>query len=213
LQRLTSIRCTSTSNCLAVGTFGTDFPVSVRQNEALRWNGKTWSALTISSPGGTADSDFSVLSALACSSATSCWAAGSYGASSPVRTSLNQIVHWNGTAWSLPLTIPNPDGSGQGSVNELLGATCTSAVDCWAVGDFGSIQNGSGEFLNQTLHWDGSAWTLTLPPDPGGTADGDTNRLNAVRCPSTTDCWAVGSVMNPSMNQALRWNGTTWSAG
>jgi hypothetical protein len=215
-QRLNSIRCTSTSNCLAVGTSGTAHPetsTSVMQNEALRWNGTTWSSLAITSPGGTANGDFSRLTSLACTSATNCWAAGSYGSSGSVRTSLNQIMHWNGATWSLSPTIANPDGSGEGSINELLGATCTSATDCWVVGDYGSIQNGTGEILNQTLHWDGTAWTLTLPPDPGGIANDDTNTLNSIRCNTTANCWAVGSVMNPPVNQALRWNGTMWSAG
>jgi len=48
--------------------------------------------------------------------------------------------HWNGTAWSI-VTSPN---ASQGNV--ISGATCTSASDCWAVGEY---SNGSS--YSQTL--------------------------------------------------------------
>ena len=48
--------------------------------------------------------------------------------------------HWNGTAWSI-VTSPN---ASQGNV--LSGVTCTSASDCWAVGEY---SNGSS--YSQTL--------------------------------------------------------------
>jgi hypothetical protein len=211
-QGLGSVRCTSVSSCLAVGTFGTNSNVFTTQNEALRWNGTTWSTLTVPSPGGTSPGDFSELTALACTAASNCWAAGTDGAVTPTLTFLNQVMHWDGTAWSQDTTIADPDGAGQGATNELLGITCSSADNCWAVGDYGSIQDGLGEILNQALHWNGTAWSLTLPPDPGGIADGSVNSLKAVRCTATTNCWAVGQVDDRS-NQALRWDGAMWSAG
>ncbi len=62
------------------------------------------------------------------------------------------------------------------------------------------------------MHWNGTAWSLTLTPDPGGTADGSVSSLKAVRCTATTNCWAVGQV-DDRFNQALHWDGTMWSAG
>src|SRR5262249_9669638 len=123
-QGLSTVRCTSASNCLAVGTFGTQTSTFVMQHEALRWDGTNWSARTVPGPGGTGNFDFSVLAGLACTSATFCWAAGSYGT---FMTELNQILFWDGTTWTLDNNIPNPDGTGQGAANELLGATCNSA--------------------------------------------------------------------------------------
>jgi hypothetical protein len=180
------------------------------QNEALRWNGTKWSTLTVPSPGGTANFDFSVLSGLACTSATNCWAAGSSGTFTS-GTSLNQILFWDGTTWTQDNNIANPDGAGQGAANELLGVTCSSASNCWAVGDFGSIHDSVGEILNQALHWDGAAWSLTLPPDPGGITDLSFNSLSAVRCTAKTNCWAVGKT--DRINVALHWDGAMWSAG
>jgi hypothetical protein len=206
-QRLSSIRCTSTSNCLAVGTSAARSGQGVRLNQALQWNGTTWSALSIPSPGGTGDFAFSTLSSLACTSATNCLAAGSYGGFSTVTTAVNQIMHWNGTAWTQDTTIGNPDGTGQGASNELNAITCISPTDCWAAGDYGSLQNGTGQILNQAQHFNGTAWSLATPPNPSQ----GTNVLSGIRCTGTNNCWAVGQV-NVSANQALQWNGTTWLA-
>jgi hypothetical protein len=50
---------------------------------------------------------------------------------------------------------------------------------------------------NQVLHWTASGrWRRVTVPEPGGTAPGDNNNLNAVRCASATDCWAVGDVQH-----------------
>jgi hypothetical protein len=210
-QGLSSVRCTSASNCLAVGSFGTQGSTVNLQNQALRWDGTKWSTLTVPSPAGTANFDFSVLSGLACASATFCWAAGSDGTFTPGLTELNQILFWDGTTWTQDNNIADPDGMGQGAANELLGATCSSASNCWAVGDFGTIQNSAGEILNQALHWDGAAWSLTLPPDPGGITDDSFNSLHAVWCTAKTNCWAVGRT--DRVNVALRWDGAMWSTG
>lgn len=110
---------------------------------------------------------------------------------------------------------PRPDGVVGGSNNQLFAAACTSASNCWAVGSYGSTSGGTGTVLNQALRWNGSTWTQVSAPDPGGTANLDSNTLNAVRCTSVSNCWAVGDAQNSSgvaRNQALHWNGTKWSA-
>ena len=46
--------------------------------------------------------------------------------------------------------------------------------------------------------------------------NGDGNELAGVRCPTSALCWAVGkteTLGQPDVNEALRWNGTTWSTG
>ena len=208
---LESVRCTSASNCWAVGTYGTISPI-VLLNEALHWNGTHWSLVTTPSPGGTATNDISYLAGLSCASATDCWAAGAYGAEGTQLTSLNQILHWDGGQWS-QATTPNPDGTGAGASNLLTGAACTSASNCWAVGDYGSISDGVGTVLNEALRWNGKTWSLTLTPDPAGTGNGKTNMLNGVRCASASSCWAVGTQIPGqfNLNEALRWNGSKWS--
>ena len=209
INALNGVRCTSVSNCLAVGSYGT---TSIMLNEALHWNGTAWSQVTAPSPGGnSSDGAFSELDSVACSSATNCWAVGSYGTFAPPETFLNQALHWNGAAWSL-ITTPEPAGTGSGASQELVGAACRTATNCWAVGNY-TISTGA--ILDQALHWDGGAWSLADTPEPGGAADGDINTLGAVRCNSATDCWAVGAALmsgGPLFAQALHWNGTAWSS-
>ena len=209
---LDSVRCTSVSNCWAVGIYGTIGPIALL-NVALHWNGTKWSLVTTPSPGGTATNDFSYLVGLSCASATNCWAAGAYGTEGNPFTSLNQVLHWDGTQWS-QATTPNPDGTGTGASNLLASVACTSASNCWAVGDYGSISDGVGTVLNEALLWNGTSWSLAATPDPAGTGNGVTNMLNGVRCASASNCWAVGTQIPGQfdLNEALLWNGSKWAA-
>jgi hypothetical protein len=208
VNALNGVRCTSPGNCLAVGTYGTAVTMF---NEALHWDGTAWSQVTAPSPGGASDGAFSELNSLACSSAANCWAVGTYGAP---ETSFDQALHWNGTAWS-QIPTPEPGGTTSGASQELVGAACKTATNCWAVGDYES-STGAGLILNQALHWDGGTWSQVDTPEPGGGAAGDTSFLTGVRCNSATDCWAVGRAQmsgSSLFGQALHWNGTTWSTG
>jgi len=66
------------------------------------------------------------------------------------------------------------------------------------------------------MHWDGGTWSLADTPELGGTASGDVNNLDAVRCTSSANCWAVGvaKVSGGSFfGTALHWDGTVWSPG
>jgi hypothetical protein len=216
ISTLDAIRCTSASNCWTVGEAGniggTQFLVL---NEALHWNGHKWSQATTPNPGGTTSGDFSDLSAVSCTSASNCWADGSYGSSGSTGNSLNEALHWNGATWAL-VSTPDPDGTGEGASNLLIGLSCTSATNCWAVGDYGSISGGVGVILNEALHWDGAIWSQANTPNPAGTADTDANILIWVHCNSQANCWAVGDTQKPAgplLNQALHWTGTKWSTG
>src|SRR5260370_4063556 len=143
------------------------------------------------------------LFAVACPSSSDCWAAGRYQAVNGAE--LNQVLNWNGAAWSLAAT-PDPGGTSGSSVNALFGAACTLASNCWAVGYY---LNGSGTQVNEALHWNGTRWSLVPTPQPGSISE-----IQGVRCTSASNCWAVGAYRNGSgatLNQALHWNGTKWS--
>lgn len=212
---LDAIRCASAASCLAVGSYGTVGSPFSQRNEALKWNGSTWSRLDVPSPGGTGDGDFSQLFSLACSSSASCWAVGSYGTVTQARTSLNQVLHWNGLAWA-QVSAPDPDGTTGGASQELVSVACSSATSCWAVGDYGTSNGGTAVILNQALKWDGGTWSRVDTPQPGGAAPGDMNRLTGASCTSSASCWAVGMAAmsgGSDVNQALRWIKTHWSPG
>src|SRR6202040_78610 len=93
---------------------------------------------------------------VACPSASDCWAAGYYYNGNHSQT---LIEHWDGSAWTI---VPSPNSSTSES-NFLLGITCTSATDCWAVGhhDSGDV----AVFVTLILHYDGTSWSVASSPN------------------------------------------------
>ncbi|HEY3662515.1 MAG TPA: choice-of-anchor Q domain-containing protein [Chthoniobacterales bacterium] len=80
---------------------------------------------------------------------------------------------------------------------------CTSASDCWAVGQ----QNGA---LTLTEHWNGLALSIVASPNSSATF----NPLYGLACPDPAYCWAVGiSYSSPGAYSTLaeRWNGSVWT--
>ena len=106
--------------------------------------------------------------------------------------------------------------SAHGSYHELLGDTCVTPSDCWAVGFTGV---GGGAKLGQALHYNGKKWSRVSVPEPQGkSSKEDFDSLNGVWCRSRSDCWAVGDygrsyphkVTVVSRSEALHWNGKKW---
>jgi hypothetical protein len=91
----------------------------------------------------------------------------------------------------------------------LVGVTCVSKTDCWAVGS-AELNNVT---RNRILHFNGRKWYPVPAPSPGGTALDDSSYLSSVRCTSPANCWAVGSFDSgdASRTQVLHWTGRTWS--
>jgi len=210
---LDGVRCFSSTSCVADGENLSVPPASTVgiRNEALRWNGRKWSKQSVPNPGGTGDNQDNDLVGLACGSSRSCWGVGFYGGTEPTQTSLNEILHWNGSKWAPAKSVPDPGGTGAGAFNELEGATCSSTGNCWALGSYATT---SGAKLNEALHWNGRKWRLVRTPNPGGTLADESNTLNAARCAVPSDCWAVGSAAHGNgvlQNEILHWNGKKWT--
>jgi hypothetical protein len=198
---LQAVACTSASNCWAVGSYQTK---TAQLNEALRWDGGGW--ITVATPDhGTGRDDHSSLSAVACTSASNCWAVGSYDTGAGQR---NQALHWNGGGWTR-IATPDPGLAGSGT-RALNGVSCVSRNDCWAVGTHISDR---GISRNAVLRWNGAAWSAVSAPNPGANVAGDSRELSGVTCASAGDCWAVGGYLSTTgadRNETLHWNGTRW---
>ena len=207
---LNGITCASQNDCWAVGWHGaTNFTVAETLIE--HWNGKKW--VIVSSPNNNGNGSFG---SVTCSSRTDCWAVGEYftpdnGERAPFQT---LIARWDGASW----TIVSSPNSSPIQDNYLNNVTCTSALDCWAVGFYNNSQMYGNIFVtgpNQTLteHWEGTSWTI-VPSRNANTQDH--NALNGVTCTSASDCWAVGyylpgnNVVVGNYGQRLieRWDGT-----
>jgi len=85
---LGGVACTSAADCWAVGP--ALFPLGSMVNEAVHWNGHTWSYVTMPSPAQGENPD---LQAITCTSPANCWAVG-FDARG------DQVLHWNGHHWS-----------------------------------------------------------------------------------------------------------------
>lgn len=160
----------------------------------------TWSVVSSVNP----ESQTNRLTGVACVSASACWAVGStVGASGTSQTLTEQ---WNGSAWALD-TGGNENNGSTEQFNELNGVTCTSASNCWAVGDFVGPGGATGTFEPLWEHWDGSTWTAST------FTVGTTNYwLTSVACVNANNCWAVGYRFTTGFTVFIeQWNGSTWT--
>ncbi|MDQ1478717.1 MAG: hypothetical protein QOE62_3946 [Actinomycetota bacterium] len=104
-------------------------------------------------------------------------------------------------SWSLA-TNPSPPAP---PALDLTAVTCPSPTICFALGRSTAIA--AGTFVAE--RWNGSAWTnvaIANPAAPAGSA------LVDVSCSGPSDCFAVGSSVDPARTPLMeRWNGSAWS--
>ena len=212
-KELFGVFCTDAANCWAVGK--TENKANT-VNQVLHWTGKKWFSVKVPNQAGTAKGDVSELFAVRCTSAKNCWAVGDSQQSGSV-AQLDQVLHFDGKSWALA-DAPAPGGTSGGAFNTLNDVSCTSAKNCWAVGEYGLVGNGAQMEVafNQVLHFDGKHWMFMKSPNPGGTSMGDINALDGVRCTTPTSCWAGGtdgtiSTAPNLRNEILFSNGKKWT--
>jgi hypothetical protein len=176
---LFGVSCTGPTRCTAVGTYSS---ATSQLPLVETWNGTSWKTKSAPSPSG---SSFATLSAVSCSDATACTAAGAY-----LDSNLDQlplIEAWDGQSWQVQ-TAPAP----QSSIGvSIFGASCTSASACTVDGFYFN-----GQFVEKSLieGWDGTAWTIETSPNPAGAA---VTNLYGVSCTGTAgDCTAAGTYVN-----------------
>ena len=176
------------------------------------WNGAGWKYVPAPTPAG-AVAGF--LEGVNCVASSDCWAVGFTTDSNG--GALNALTeHWNGSTWSVVAAA----GSGQ-TYDQLVGVSCVTPSDCWAVGSAGPVQQ-NPNFLpifpravgDQGLveHWDGTRWSAVTSPNfpaPSGAY------LSGITCVTAVDCWTSGSTTDSSgtSSGALmeHWNGSDWS--
>lgn len=181
------VACPADHECLAVGV---GYPLTGSGNFAIAeyWNGSRWTAALAADPGSS-----SLLIAVSCPSAASCYAAGQYTPAGSFAWA-PLIEHWNGKRWSAQ-PVPVPRGTRFGSLSDV---SCPTARFCVAAGT-----DGAGELIER---WNGRAWSASVPPSSSSAM------LNGISCTSVTSCFAVGSDLTASGGSvAERWNGRRWT--
>jgi len=178
---LDGVSCTSPTSCKAVGYYlHQGSPLTTDQTLIESWNGRKWSIDT--SPDGGGTSALNLLSAVSCSSATSCKAVGEYQFGPSLGQAL--VESWNGRKWSIEA---GPIGASP--ANALYGTSCVSATSCTAVGSFDNSSGGNAQTL--VASWNGTKWKAVKSPNPSVGYD----TLAGVSCLATS-CQAVGAATN-----------------
>ena len=182
---LTSIACTSSSDCWAVGFVPARSPLLL-VTLIEHWNGSHWSVVSSPNEKG----DLNLLSGIACPNTSTCMAVGDGG------TEYQTLAErWNGSTWSI---VPSPVLGYLGPVG------CASAAACVTVGDDGDGPALLGE------RWNGSKWITVSTPYPAGA---NSASLGGIECERVFDCIAVGGYGVGSKGYALieNWDGSKWS--
>ena len=196
--------CSSTSQCMAVGSFSFAAIEGETVPLAERWTGLGWKPLPTPIPGGDPERNGAVyLTGVSCTSSSACTAVGQ----SATTGDFNPLVErWDGSSWVLQPTprLPGTEELYPGGV--LNAVACISGSDCFAVGTTRNV--------SLVERWNGSSWSVQNTPTPPSSQDAV---LNAIACPTSTTCFAVGSyaVQAGTVSQtrplAERWDGTTWT--
>ena len=186
---LRGVSCVTTTLCTAVG-FYRDGASSLTL--VLTWNGVTWTQVSSPNPWrGTSPSQNNSLSSVSCLSETLCTAVGTYGYLSGGRS---LVLNWDGSQW---LQVESPDPTIYKS--PLQSVSCVETNRCVAVGSYGEY----GVPLSQPLvAWSGAQWVQEITASAGSSL----NQLRGVSCFSDTNCVAVGSYKNGSIDQTLIMN-------
>jgi hypothetical protein len=162
------------------------------------FNGTAWSVAKSPSPLGSIHFG----SAITANTANDAWAVGNDALEKTL------AAHWDGRRWSI---VPTPSlQDGNSPLNALTGVTANAANDVWASGYEGNVDNQNFQ-KPYMLHWNGTAWSLVLTPNPGG----EGSRLNATVALSPTDVWAVGQTQELDgriFTLTEQFDGTTWTA-
>jgi hypothetical protein len=176
------VSCTSSTFCLAVGSYATDAEGDNNLTFIETWNGTRWKLDSI--PAAVTNV---ALSAVSCANRTNCQVAGTAGAGQLA------AAQWNGKTWR----VRSMPGNGGEFANTPLSISCASASSCMAVGTFGDV---SANFQVADV-WNGHAWKATK-------SSAAIELLTAVSCPAAGHCLAVG--VTSDHTRAEQWNGQNW---
>jgi len=173
---LNSVYCVSADDCWGVGdVFDSNIYI-------VHWDGATWSPIP-PAQNNVSSADAVPLRGVYCPATDDCWAVNAPISDRP------SILHWNGSNWAKEDDIDN-FFTNMGINSPLASITCTSADNCWAVGekhepepsfgDRGSILHYTGASNN----WDYMDTFTNLAPESANLTD--------VSCVDADHCYAVG---------------------
>lgn len=170
-SELEAVSCGGAMSCVAVGWSdpegaGAGVPNVLAWNGGGGWNSAAWSVTT---PADNRRGRYGV----DCVSEDFCMSGGV----------ANRLERWNGTNW----TATTPPTLTDVSAATVLGVSCSSSVDCTAVGGGDSKINGKNVTLAE--HWNGQEWGIQSTPRESESLQ---NEFTDVSCEFPPVCTAVG---------------------
>lgn len=213
-----SVSCSSFNNCVAVGLSAEEVEPKVSREQpivAVESAGRWGSISTVALPSGASTSPEAAdqLNSVSCRSASSCVAVGQYrngeGGTDAivVPIALSGATATVGAASSVAL----PAGAaGASTQNAALRAVSCAAGGCTAVGYYLSESTGTQPMIATPSGGEWNATGVSSSPPPGG-------MLEAISCPSSGPCEAVGDYREASSEDVYPWavqvtNGTAGTA-
>ena len=191
---LNGVSCTSPRACTAVGAtnFGPDAAAF-----AETWNGRGWS--TEPAPGAQTVGGSS-LAGVSCPSPGTCTAVGTIDHGTGT---LTLAARWQGSRLRTQAT-PNPLMAALVTLNAV---SCPTASVCTAAG---YLHNAASHWQPVAIREAGAGWSAESPATPSGAIN---SQLEAVSCPTSTACTAVGvaQVGKSTVSLAEVWDGTAWT--
>jgi hypothetical protein len=188
IPELSSISCTSSTACIAVGGYRAE--KGSGQTLVEQWNGTEWKILA--SPPSSYE-----LHAISCWSATGCMVVGTSSSSK------NLAVVWNGTEWK-SLEVSSHTGAKRSLLSSV---SCASAEECTVIEPYYIEKE---PWLYEIQRWNGKTWKIEEIPSPKEVLE---YSLQKISCPpSSSACVAVGHSKNKEHTKAwtVRWTGSEW---
>jgi hypothetical protein len=185
LTTYTSISCTSSTACVALGQtalIGSTTDVAAAATLAAG----TWTATVLNNPAD-ASSDGVQAYAIECPTSTSCVGLGSYTDTTGNGQGVVEILASG--IWTTQET-PVPADAAANPETLVDGSSCWAAASCQLAGSY--VTN-TGIFAPFTVGVSGTTLTATRLPVPVNAVSTLDARLNDIGCTSATACVAVGS--------------------
>jgi hypothetical protein len=202
---LSSVSCTTTSSCVAVG----EYPIGTSEAADIDTDaGGVWTANEATMPSDAATPGSSWLIGVGCSSAGNCQAVGHY--ENVHGTQLVAVSEAAGT-WGVGVMVAQPSNAttGNGLDTALDTVACPSSTQCFAGGSYDTSQGGEGLFASESNGMWSKSQEARLPA--GALTKHQGAGVESLACAASA-CVAGGEYF--SSKDKLDTSGVTWdSAG
>ncbi len=178
---MNAVACPTSTTCFAIGSADNQAESSANDLSMATYSGGSWSWTLAQIISGLGE-----LNSIACPSSTTCVAVGDIGGRGDSNDiAIATIGTLSGGVWTW--TAENLVNSDSSLYGELDSISCPSSTTCLAVGVDG---NSHGIFTVGTLS--GGVWTWADETTVNSAPSFFFSSLNAISCPTSTDCVAVG---------------------